>query len=244
MFSINEEQLGFGMAINFNDICYVYPLTIAEILSIGKDNYDRYLQYLTIEKDNIQKELLEMKENELTPLDCLLLQCSFDNTFLVELQKAFYTFIKERVRFSLETKEIFIGEDFSEKRIINKDNFEDFQNIIRAQNCLEVKKPIPKNENYMQKKFRLAREKREAAKKKQALKNGETISFMDSIFSLICYGIGFNFEDIKKLTIYQFNKISMRAHAKYVYDMEIRMLAAGADPKKIKPKSWFGKIEN
>ena len=43
--------------------------------------------------------------------------------------------------------------------------------------------------------------------------------------------------------MYQFKDILTRAQAKYKYDLDIRMIAAGADPKKIKPKHWFGKLD-
>ena len=66
---------------------------------------------------------------------------------------------------------------------------------------------------------------------------------MDSISTLICLNVGVNFENVGDLTMYQFKNILTRAQAKYKYDLDIRMIAAGADPKKIKPKQWFGKLD-
>ena len=37
MFLIDDGKLMFGAAINFNDICWVYPLKIKEIIGMGQD---------------------------------------------------------------------------------------------------------------------------------------------------------------------------------------------------------------
>jgi hypothetical protein len=162
----------------------------------------------------------------------------------MKLQKAFSTFIREKVHFSFDTQEIIVGEDLNNRRVLNKDNFEDFQNILRAQNKLPVPEPIPENESAMARKFRLRREQLAEVKRKQALKNGESVSLLDSISTLVCFNIGVNFQNVGNLTMYQFKELLARAQTKYKYDLDIRMIAAGADPKKIKPKHWFGKLEN
>ena len=59
----------------------------------------------------------------------------------------------------------------------------------------------------------------------------------------MCLNSGITFKNIGDLTIYQFRDLLAREQAKYKYDLDIRMIAAGADPKKIKPKHWFGKLE-
>lgn len=252
MFLIDEGKLIFGAAINFNDICWVYPLKMKEIIGMGQEIYNEYLTLLVSDIREIQKDLKKagVPENEMptSTFDYLLIQAQVasqfggnTNTFLVKLQKAFSTFIREKVHFSYETQEIFIGDNFSQS--LNRDNFEDFQNIIRAQNQLPVPEPIPKNENPMERKFRLRREQVAEAKRRQALKNGENISLFDSISTLVCFNVGVTFENVGDLTMYQFKNLLTRAQAKYKYDLDIRMIAAGADPKKIKPKHWFGKLE-
>lgn len=254
MFLIDDGKLMFGAAINFNDICWVYPLKIKEIIGMGQNTYNEYLSLLALDIREVQKELKKQGISEedmpTSTFEYLLLQAQYSpqfnqdvDTFLVKLQKTFSTFIREKVHFSYETQEIIIGEDFINKRVLNKDNFEDFQNIIRAQNQLPVPEPIPENESAMARKFRLRREQVAEAKRKQSLKNGEAISLMDSISTLICLNVGVNFENVGDLTMYQFKDILTRAQAKYKYDLDIRMIAAGADPKKIKPKQWFGKLD-
>ena len=243
----------FGAAINFNNICWVYPLKIKEIIGMGQDIYNECLSLLTLDIREIHKDMRKhgVPEEELnfSAFDYLLMQAQVnenfnnDSTFLLKLQKAFSTFIREKVHFSYSTHEIIIGNDFSERRVLNNDNFEDFQNIIRAQHKLPVPEPIPVNENPMARKFRLRREQLAEVKRKEAMRNGETVSLTDSIETLICFNVGINYDNVGDLTMYQFKSILSRAQAKYKYDLDIRMIAAGADPKKIKPKHWFGKLD-
>ena len=252
MFLIDDGKLMFGAAINYNDICWVYPLHIKEVIGIGQDVYNEYLSLLAIDIRDVQKELKKsgVSEEEMpgSAFEYLMIQASvslnFDRgTFLMKLQKAFSTFIREKVHFSFETQEILIGEDFTNKRVFNKENFADFQNILRAQNDLPVPEPVPENESPMARKFRLRREQVAEVKRKQAQKNGEAVSLIDSISTLVCFNVGVTFENVGDLTMYQFKNLLTRAQAKYKYDLDIRMIAAGADPKKIKPKHWFGKLD-
>jgi hypothetical protein len=253
MFLIDEGKLFFGAAINFNEI-WIYPLHLNEIIAMGQNAYDEYLSYLAVDIREVQKELKKkgVSEEDMpgSAFEYIMLQAQIslnfvgDNgTFLMKLQKAFSTFIREKVHFSFDTQEIIVGEDLNNRRVLNKDNFEDFQNILRAQNKLPVPEPIPENESAMARKFRLRREQLAEVKRKQALKNGESVSLLDSISTLICFDVGVNFQNVGNLTIYQFKELLARAQTKYKYDLDIRMIAAGADPKKIKPKHWFGKLD-
>jgi hypothetical protein len=247
MFTIDEGKLFFGAAINYNDICWVYPLQIKDIISMGQDNYNQYLSILCADIREVQHLMKKegVSEEDLFDniFDYLMVQSMYDSTFFVKLNEAFSTFIREEVHFLFEQKEILIGSDIDRQRTFTKENFNDFQNILRAQNVLPVPEPIPENESPMARKFRLRREQVAEAKRKQAQHNGESISLFDSISTLMTLNPGVTFDNIKNLTIYQFKDLLARAQAKYKYDLDIRMIAAGADPKKIKPKHWFGKID-
>jgi hypothetical protein len=247
MFTIDEGKLFFGAAINYNDICWVYPLQIKDIISMGQDNYNQYLSILCADIREVQHLMKKggVSEEDLFDniFDYLMVQSMCDNTFFVKLNEAFSTFIREEVHFLFEQKEILIGTDIDRQRTLTKENFNDFQNILRAQNVLPVSEPIPENESPMARKFRMRREQVTEAKRKQAQRNGEAISLLDSSSTLMTLNPGVTFENIKNLTIYQFKDLLARAQAKYRYDLDIRMIAAGADPKKIKPKHWFGKLD-
>lgn len=247
MFLIDEGKLFFGAAINYNNICWVYPLQIKEIIGMGHNEYSEQISLLCVDIRETQKLMKKegVPDEKIpdTSFEYLMEQSKNDRIFFVKLQEAFFTFIREKVHFLYEQNKIIIGSDLKEERFLSKENFDDFQNILRAQNCLPIPEPIPINESPMAKKFRLRREQVAEVKRKQAQKSGEIISFFDSISTLICFNVGVDYETAKDLTMYQFKNLLARAQAKYKYDLDIRMIAAGADPKKIKPKHWFGKIE-
>lgn len=246
MFLIDELSLFDGRPINFYDICYIYPLTINEIIGL-EGKYEQYLSLLTLDKRELEKKLKDSGANEemfdFSVFEYLLLSAAFNDEFFLELKQAFFTFIKEKITISVDTKEIFIG-DLNKRHIINNDNFDDFQVVLRLQNKIPVPEPIPKNENAMQRKFRLRREQVKEAKRKMNNKNGDRISLKDCISSLICLNIGVTAENYGELTYYTFQELFSRAQKKYKYDLDLRLIAAGADPKKIKPKDWFGKLED
>ena len=79
-------------------------------------------------------------------------------------EKAFYTFIREKVQILSDLKIISIGNGL-EKRIIDKNKFYKFQNILRIQNRLPIEEEAPEDESPMQRKFRLRRQERERAKR-------------------------------------------------------------------------------
>jgi hypothetical protein len=247
MFTIDEGKLFFGAAINYNDLCWIYPLKMKEIIGMGQDEYSEHLSIVCADIGEIQREMKKanIPEEEICSsiLEYFSLRCFADSTFLVKLQEAFFTFIREKIHFLPEEQIFIIGEDFSSKRFLDKNNFSEFQNVIRAQNYLPVPEKIPENESPMARKFRLRREQVKEVKRKQAIRDGETISLINSMATLICFNIGITFENVGNLTIYQFKELLARAQAKYKYDLDIRMIAAGADPKKIKPKHWFGKLD-
>ena len=242
MFLIDKNKLFLGAAENFQDICFIYPLRIKEIFGLGEGNFEKYLGLLTLNAREVEKKLRESGiEQQFSAFEFLLISASLNDGFLLDLQKAFFTFIKEEVHISIDTKEIFVG-DINRNRVLNEENFEDFQMVVRAQNCLPVPEPIPKNENPMQRKFRLRREQVAEAKRKNA-QNGEGLPLDEVLTKLICFNVGITFDNVGDLTYYQFRKLFTCAQAKYKYDLDLSMIAAGADPKKIKPKSWLEKLD-
>lgn len=83
-----------------------------------------------IEKILLEKNIGDEKIRKLHPLEYLLKSAYYDDTFLLELEKAFSTFIKEEVLLLPKVNAVLIGSKV-EKRLITKDNFEDFQAILR-----------------------------------------------------------------------------------------------------------------
>ena len=232
-----QEQAYVGAPSSFLNICKVYPLTLYEIIEMGSSSYNAKLGLLLLNEISIA-EIIKEKTGEdiavetIQPLSYLLQNALYDNRFLLELQSCFSTFIKEEVLLLPKINSVLIGSP-KEKRLITNDNFADFQDILRIQNKKEVKEAPPENESEIARKFRLKREQRDAAKRKQQAKTGEGQTLAELLEIAETFGI-----DYKNKTIYCFYNLLKRHQAKEKWDQDIRMLCAGADSKKLKTKYW------
>lgn len=232
-----KEQAYLGKPSTLPNTCKVYPLTIGEIISIGSHQYNGWLGLILlteVEISNLIKEKSgeDIPPDQIHPLSYLLQSAQYDDTFLLELQKVFSTFVKEEVLLLPKINSILIGE-MSEKRLITEANYRDFQDILRIQNARDIVEPPPADESPGQRKMRLLREKVAAVKKKQAQKNGESQTFLEMLEIAEVYGI-----DIQNHTLYAFYNLLRRHQLREKWQQDIQMLCAGADGKKIKTKYW------
>ena len=152
--------------------------------------------------------------------------------FLLELQSAFATFIKEDIMLLPKINSVLVGAP-QDRRLITSQNYSDFQDILRLHNMREMKEPPPENESAIARKFRLKREARDAAKRKQQEKNGDGQSLVDLLEIATVFGI-----DYKNVTLFAFYNLIARYQAKEKWDQDIKLICAGADSKKIKSKYW------
>lgn len=226
-----------GLPSSLDNVCQVYPLLIPEIIQMGQHEYNKYLGLLLLDEVEISNIIKEKAKTDIEPEDIdilayLILSADNNNTFLLELQTAFSTFIKEEVLVLPKINSIVVGNP-QERRLINSINFKDFQDILRIQNKKEIKEPPPENESYGQRKMRLLREKAAAVKRKQAQKNNEGKSLLDLLEIADVFGI-----DTKNCTLFSLQNRIHRFQLKEKWDQDIQMLCAGADSEKIKTKYW------
>lgn len=226
-------------------VCQVYPLSMGEIIKIGLNNYSAKLETLLLTSNTIAELLkkkvgVEIDSSEIDVLQYLLLSTEQRDTFFLELESTFSTFIKEDILFLPEINSIAIG-DPKEKRLITSENFEDFQNILRIQNRRKIAEPPPENETPWERKRRLNNEKIAEIKRKKAQKqsNGEEAKLQDLLEMAKVYGI-----DYKNESLYAFYSLLRRYEAKEKWDQDLQMLCAGADNEKIKTKYWGGSLED
>lgn len=218
-------------------VCKVIPLTMGEILRIGMDTYNNKLGILLLTEVDIMKIIKEktgqnIPIEEIQPLSYLLQSAAHDDMFLLELQSSFSTFIKEDILLLPKINSVLIGSP-KERRLITNQNYSDFQDILRLHNKREMKEPPPENESAIARKFRLKREARDAAKRKQQEKNGENQNLVDLLEVATVFGI-----DYKNVTLFAFYNLISRYQAKEKWEQDIKLICAGADSKKIKSKYW------
>lgn len=234
-----REKAYVGQPVNFNNICYIYPLTIEEIIAVGRYNYNSMLGLLTLKEAQIKSIIKEKTGNSpnienIEPLSYLLQSAEKEDMILLELQAAFSTFIKEDILLLPQINSVLVGNP-KEKRLITKDNFQDFQNILLLQNRKRIPEPIPPNETPFERKMRLNRELVAEAKRKKAEKEGGKQS--DSLVDLLEIAEAFDI-DYRNRTLFALKGIVQRKRAKEKWDQDIEMLCAGADSEKLKTKYW------
>ena len=232
-----KAQAYAGCGSNLSGVCKVYPLTIKEVIEMGYSNYKTYLSTLLLDEVAISQHIKEKTGEEvppdkIEPLDYLLSSAEQSDSFLLEVQTMFNTFIKENIVILPEVSLVVIGNPV-DRRFISKDNFREFQEILRIQNGQKVKPPPPKDETPNERKMRLLRERVEAVKQKQSEKDTEGMPF--SVFLEIAEVFGINLD---KCTVYAFYKLIARHQAKEKWDQDIQMLCAGAEADKLKTKYW------
>lgn len=248
MLSANEikvvqEQAYAGLPSMLGNVCEVYPGMMKDMLTMGSLKYSSRLGMLLLTKDSIFKIAEEKQADteaikDMSPLAYLLKSAEASDTFFLELQDAFSTFIKEEILLLPKLNSVLVG-SMTEKRLITEKNFEDFQQILSIQNRRKVPKPPPENESEFARKMRLNAEKRDEIKRKQQQKNGEGRDLADLLEIAEVFGI-----DYQNKSIYAFYGLIQRHQLREKWTQDIQMLCAGADSKKIKAKYWGENPEN
>ena len=232
-----KAQAYMGCGSPLLEVCKIYPLTIKEIIELGYSTYKTYLSTLLLDEVAISQHIKEktgedISPEKIDPLTYLLSSAEQNDSFLLEVQSMFSTFIKEDVLLLPEISSVVIGDPL-QRRIINSQNFKVFQEILRIQNGQKIKPPPPPNETPGERKMRLLREKVEALKAKKNESDSEGMPF--SVFLEIADVFGINLE---KCTVYAFYKLVARHQAREKWNQDIQMLCAGAEADKLKTKYW------
>lgn len=243
MFSLEKindikSKAFMGYPVQLDNICQIYPLTVSEVVEMGLLTYNKFLGLLLLTPEKIQEIVSEKSDQKIVTenfsvFSYLLQSADHDDTFLLELQNAFSTFLKEEVLLLPTINAVLVGNP-AEKRLIKEPQFLELQDTLRIQNRNKVEVEIPKNETYGERKMRLLREKVAKVKAKQNKKNQkDELSFSDLLEIATIYNI-----DIKNCTIFAFYGLLRRNQAKEKYESDIRALCAGADSSKIDVKYW------
>lgn len=232
-----KEQAYAGVPSRLPNVCDVYPGMMKDILQMGSNTYWKHLGLLLLTDSEIDKIITEKVGNDsslkgITPLAYLLQSANVNDTFFLELEEAFSTFIKEEILLLPTINAVLVGPK-AEKRLITEKNFYDFQTILRLQNRKEVPTPPPENESAIARKMRLTAEMRDAVKRKQQQKNGEEQELADLLEIAEVFGI-----DYMNKSIYAFYGLVQRHQLREKWTQDIQMLCAGADSKKIKATYW------
>ena len=238
-----------GLPQKFKNLCTIYPPTIREML---QEETKGLANILTITQEEIEDLFADKVDQEGKPinpptvLEYFLINCLYNKTFEQQFIKSFELFIHEPITLLYEIQSIVIGnleketlkvkkpEDY---RIINKDNFFEFQNAIRRALGDKPAEPPKENEDPRIKRMKAKARYRDRIKAKK----GIGITFEETLVSICCMGIGLNPLNIGEISYAATKQLVEKYQQKEKYEVDIQSLLAGADSKKIKPKYWMNK---
>lgn len=249
-------KLLFGYPLFFKDVCLVYSPLLKEIAEIGMETFFEYYQLLTMSKPIIEDKSLEEVISKLSDLDFLIKTSFLDQKQFLKLQQAFHFFTHEKVMFLQNPSRIIVG-DLNEHRVIDEDNFYEFQYYIKAvcsltsdEQDIRFSDQDDKNVAALKKKLLEARKKRENLKKKNKKtkdndKNENDPNFSDLIASLPLGTNGaYNLNTIQNLTYYAFLDQIKRMGWFEEFNMNSRAALAGAKISKSKLTHWIKNLSN
>lgn len=237
----------------FQTICTIYPPTVNDAL---REETKQLINLLTISQEEIEDYFVDKVDdkgqsiNPPDPFTYLLMNAQYNSEFKQKVIDSFQLYIHEPVTILTDQGIIIVGDLQKEVfkiqsiesimdnlRIINKDNFFEFQNALRrACGDKELERPNP-NENPRIKQMKAKARYRDRIKAKK----GIGITFEETLVSICCMGIGLNPLNIGEISYAASKKLVEKYQQKEKYDIDIRSLLAGADSKKIKVQYWMNK---
>ena len=221
----------------------IHQPRIKEISYIGEEDFFSGIQCLCLNKSMFVKDESDLQDTNNFQIFMMIMteKKAADKKFAVQ-QVCTLLFPEYKVLF---TPRSIILNSKNEQFIIDENNFENLQSTISDICCLKTGPMDQQAFNPGDAAAREIAEKLMRGRQRVAAQKGETnTSIFTQYLSTLAIGLGsMSLQELTDLTMYQFKNLLTRAQAKYKYDLDIRMIAAGADPKKIKPKHWFGKLD-
>ena len=236
-----------GLPVIYEDICLVKSPFLKDIASEGLDKFYQYLSFMTIKKPSMENTEINQLLSPLSDFEYLVLlsQMEAENHNLISA--AFQFFTGDKPTFLTQPTQIVLG-DPAEKRILTKDNFVGFSELVGLACAMRD----PKEETIqfldsdtprvraLKEKMLKGRRDREEAKKRAKRKNGESdIELSDLVASLAIGSNNYNMLNIWDLTYYAFQDQLKRMSWREEFDINTRASLAGAKLDKNKLSHWI-----
>ena len=235
------EDAFLSYSIEFQDICLVYPPLNEDIIKIGFDTFSVYAGLLTKTQEDLEDDFEGMKETEVpAPFIFLLTLTAFSSQVKEMVEKAFETFIHQKITILYDIQSIAIG-DILEQRLLTIDNFFDFQNVVRAAIGEKPLEPPNPNENPRVRHFKALQRKRDRIKAKQ--NKNTTKEFSTLLTSLCCMNMGINPLNIGKISFAATKMLLARYTEKDMYETKIAVALAGGQGDK-DDSYWVKDLDN
>ena len=239
-----------GSPVFIDDICAVYPATLGEIVDLGYDKFQQYLSIATATKPVTSKADRELNElmSQLTDFQFIIFTASVDLATNALFKQALRFFTHEEITIVSNPPSILVG-PLVEQRIMNEQQFYDFQHLIRRMYFLETEAdeiiiyqnddPITRS---IKEKMRANREKVRKAKAKQSQGSDSDMKLSDLIGSMTINDCGLNMVNIWEITYYAFHDQLKRMGWRDQFNINQKAALAGAKIKKSQLKHWMRSI--
>lgn len=247
IFKKDEMRLLAGLPLHVPSVGDIKQPKLIDIAEIGHEIYDNYLSILTFDLDDLQLDMpKEINGYKITTYDICVSNCMNNEDFKKRFLSGLSFFFQETVSFYDDFGFFYVG-DLENKRYIHKDNYEYVKDIIKSVNFLkenskkEEFNPASKGAQKIAENIKKAREKK--AKLKGKDKEDQQINLTDIISAYCIFNkINDMTEFMERTTFYQFNLQFQRMQMYENYDISIRSLLAGADPKNVEIQPYTNKI--
>lgn len=238
---INYEQFYCGIPTQISNICSIYPATLREIAQVGVKNFYSYLNFFTLNKEDINDYLAQVQAptNDLSVFQFHLLNSRTDKTYANNFQKALEFFLHERDITILSNNEAIVLGDIAENRLIRNEEFEAICTIVGLQHFVTSSVEQQQNNPSDAKAAQILKKIRESKKIVDKHKPESDLSFVDLVGSLAAKGNNLNAINIWDLTYYAFNDQFKRMQWVEEYNNGFESLLAGAKANKVNLKHWI-----
>lgn len=218
--------------------------TCLEISQIGENKFNLGVQLLCIDKERyMQDERAREELEKINNFQLLMMLINEDKEKKDDL-KTILLMILPNYQIILTPRSILCKKG-EENLIIDEENFESFQKILRKVFCQNRKKKddddeIPEQYNVQSKKAKEIAEKLYKGRKKiaelKAAQNPDD-SMLSRYISILAIGMGYTINELNSLTLYQIVDLFERFTMKMQQDVDLSIRLAGGTPDK-QPKHW------
>ena len=237
-----------GLPVIFEDICTISSPRLHDIAVEGLDNFYQYISATQITKpDKIEDPEVKQLLSPLSDFEYLLLLTQMDKSDNKLIRNALEFFTKEKVTFITNPPSIVFG-SVTEKRILTKDNFYNFQEEIKLacamrdphEDTIEFLDSDSPRVRALKEKMLKGRKIRQEAKRKQRKRDGEgELELSDLIASLTIGNNNYNLINVWELSYYAFQDQFKRMSWHEEFDINTRASLAGAKLDKNKLSHWI-----
>lgn len=244
----DKLKLLYSKPLIYKDVCLIYSPQMDTVATIGLDNFYQYISLLLTSKPPAEDREMKKILDKLSDFEYLLMITQMEPERKQMLLRALELFTQDRGTILLDSSAIVLG-DPSEKRILDKDNFYEFQSYIGAvcamedytEDRIEFKDTDSPDARRIKIQLIEGRKKREIAKQKQAKnKKDSKVQITDLIASIpIGTNGSYRLIDTQYMTYYAFQDQLKRMGWYEEFNINSQAAMAGAKISKEKLSHWI-----